>query len=86
MAALPICDELRRKINALCDRLTVIVDERVSFVNELNMLPPKFMPVKMAALMKQIQDKDIRNLMKLQTLGREFKLRGQEKGDFYSEA
>ncbi|GKE34919.1 hypothetical protein Tco_1454241 [Tanacetum coccineum] len=109
MAALPICDELRRsvnssdyepqfilrchreisndmrmstKINALCDRLTVIVDERVNFVNELNMLPPEFVPVKMAELMKQIQDKDIRNLMKLQTLGKEFELRGQEKEIF----
>ncbi|GKD04701.1 hypothetical protein Tco_1179675 [Tanacetum coccineum] len=38
--------------------------------------------VKMAKLMKQIQDKDIRNLMKLQTLGKEFELRGQEKEIF----
>ncbi|GKC34281.1 hypothetical protein Tco_1046665 [Tanacetum coccineum] len=67
---------LSTEINALCDCLTVIVDERVNFVNELNMLPPEFVPVKMAELMKQIQDKDIRNLMKLQTLGKEFELRG----------
>ncbi|GKA35651.1 hypothetical protein Tco_0722142 [Tanacetum coccineum] len=109
MAALPICDELRRsvnssdwepqfilrchreisndvrlgtKINALCARLTVIMDERVNFVNELDMLAPEFVPVKMAELMKQIQNKDIRNLMKLQILGREFELRAREKEIF----
>ncbi|GKD49112.1 hypothetical protein Tco_1278088 [Tanacetum coccineum] len=101
MAALPICDELRRsvnssdwvpqfilrchreisddvrlgtEINALCARLTVIVDERANFVNELDMLEPEFVPVKMAELMKQIQDKDIQNLMKLQILGTEFEI------------
>ncbi|GJV23151.1 hypothetical protein Tco_1375846 [Tanacetum coccineum] len=67
---------LGTEINALCARLTVIVDARVNFVNELNILPPEFVPVKIAELMKQIQDKDIRNLMKLQTLGREFEQRG----------
>nr|GEX00345.1 hypothetical protein [Tanacetum cinerariifolium] len=66
---------LGTKINALCARLTVIINERSNFVNELNMLSPEFMPVKMVELMKQIQDKDIRNLLKLQTLGREFELR-----------
>nr|GEW41816.1 hypothetical protein [Tanacetum cinerariifolium] len=69
-------------INALCARLTVIVDERVNFISELDMLAPEFVPIKMAELMKQIHDKDIRNLMKLQRLGREFELRGQEKEIF----
>ncbi|GJY52964.1 hypothetical protein Tco_0444628 [Tanacetum coccineum] len=66
-----ISDDVRMctEINALCARLTVIVDERVNFVNELDMLAPEFVPVKMAELMKQIQDKDIQNLMKLQILG-----------------
>nr|GEX28562.1 hypothetical protein [Tanacetum cinerariifolium] len=54
-------DEMDRcnQINALCTRLTVIVDERVNFVNELDMLAPEFVSVKMAELIKQIQDKDI---------------------------
>ncbi|GKE09253.1 hypothetical protein Tco_1412804, partial [Tanacetum coccineum] len=92
MAALPICDKLRRsvntpdwepqfmlrchreitedvrltrEINALCARVTDIVDERESFVDELDMLAPKFVPVKMAEFMKQIQSKEIPNLMKL---------------------
>ncbi|GKD79275.1 hypothetical protein Tco_1341896, partial [Tanacetum coccineum] len=56
--------------------------ERVNFVNELDMLALEFMPVKMAELMKQIQDKDIQNLMKLQILGREFELRAREKENF----
>nr|GEW60691.1 hypothetical protein [Tanacetum cinerariifolium] len=50
---------LGTEINALCTRLTVIVDERVNFVNELDMLAPEFVSVKMAELIKQIQDKDI---------------------------
>ncbi|GKE60368.1 hypothetical protein Tco_1510735 [Tanacetum coccineum] len=109
MAALPICDELRRsvnssdwvpqfilrchreisndvrlvtEINALCARLTVIVDERANFVNELDMLEPEFVPVKMAELMKQILDKDIQNLIKLQILGTEFEVRAREKEIF----
>nr|GEV77335.1 hypothetical protein [Tanacetum cinerariifolium] len=53
------------EINALSARLIVIVDERVNFINELDMLAPEFVPVKMDELMKQIQDKDIQNLLKL---------------------
>ncbi|GJR07807.1 hypothetical protein Tco_0790459 [Tanacetum coccineum] len=109
MAALPICDELRRsvnildwepqfilgyrreiaedvrlarEINALCARVTAIVDERESFVDELDMLAPKFVPVKMAEFMKQIQSKDILNLIKLQIVGREYELRAREKNIF----
>nr|GEW40874.1 hypothetical protein [Tanacetum cinerariifolium] len=79
-----ISDDVRVgiKINALCARLTVIVDERVNFVDELDMLAPEFIPVKMADLIKQIQDKDIRKLMKLQIVRREFELRAREKEIF----
>nr|GEY88089.1 reverse transcriptase domain-containing protein [Tanacetum cinerariifolium] len=75
---------LGAEINALYARLTVIIDKRSNFVNILNMMSPEFVPVKMVELMKQvqIQDKDIRNLMKLQTLGREFELRVEEKEIF----
>nr|GEU93757.1 hypothetical protein [Tanacetum cinerariifolium] len=73
---------LGTEINALCARLNVIVDERVNFVDELDMLAQEFVPVKMAEFMKQIQDKDIRNLMTLQILGREFELRAREKEIF----
>ncbi|GKA00285.1 hypothetical protein Tco_0672835 [Tanacetum coccineum] len=73
---------LAREINALCMRVTAIVDERVNFVNELDMLEPKLVPGKMAEFMKEIQDKDIRNLMKLQIIGGEFELRVREKDIF----
>ncbi|GJW68236.1 hypothetical protein Tco_0122660 [Tanacetum coccineum] len=73
---------LAREINALCARVIVIVDEKESFVNELDMLAPKFVLVKMAEFMKQIQSKDIPNLMKLQIVRREFELRAREKNIF----
>ncbi|GKC38752.1 hypothetical protein Tco_1051136 [Tanacetum coccineum] len=106
MAALPICDELRRsvgksdwesqfilrcrreisedlrlarEIDALCMRLTAIVDEREVFADELDMLAGKYVPDKMVKFTKQVQNKDVPNLMKLQILGREFELRAQEK-------
>ncbi|GJV21962.1 hypothetical protein Tco_1370982 [Tanacetum coccineum] len=70
---------LAREINALCMRLTAIVDEREAFADELDMLTGKYVTGKMAEFTKQVQNKDIPNLMKLQILGREFELRAQEK-------
>ncbi|GKA33002.1 hypothetical protein Tco_0719369 [Tanacetum coccineum] len=79
-----ITEDLRlaREINALCARVTAIVDEREMFVDELDMLAGKHVPDKMVEFMKQVQGKDIPNLMKLQILKREFELRAQEKGIF----
>ncbi|GJX44900.1 hypothetical protein Tco_0261576 [Tanacetum coccineum] len=79
-----ISEDLRlaREINALCARATAIVDERKSFVDELDMLAGRHVPGKMPEFMRQAQGKDIPNLMKLQILGREFELRAQEKGVF----
>nr|GEW49742.1 hypothetical protein [Tanacetum cinerariifolium] len=79
-----ITENLRlvREINALCARVTAIVDQREMFVDELDMLAGRHVPDKMANFMKQIQGKDIPNLMKLQILGREFELRDHEKGIF----
>ncbi|GJS89288.1 hypothetical protein Tco_0771924 [Tanacetum coccineum] len=88
--ALPICDELRRSVNSpdwdpqfiyYCERAK-IDDLRWSFVGELDMLAYKFVPGKMAEFMKEMHDKDIMNLMKLQILGREFELRAREKDLF----
>nr|GEY82622.1 reverse transcriptase domain-containing protein [Tanacetum cinerariifolium] len=73
---------LAKDINALCMRVSAIVDERVNFVNELDMLEPKLVPRKMAEFIKEIQDKDIRNLMKLQIIRSEFELRVREKDIF----
>ncbi|GJY88079.1 hypothetical protein Tco_0502707 [Tanacetum coccineum] len=73
---------LARQINALCDTLTNVIDGRWSFVGELDMLAYKFVPGKMAEFMKEMHDKDIMNLMKLQILGREFELRAREKDLF----
>ncbi|GJW44669.1 hypothetical protein Tco_0073468 [Tanacetum coccineum] len=73
---------LAREINALCARVTAIVDERETFVEELDILGERSVPSKMGEFMKQVQGKDIPNLMKLQILGREFEPRAQEKGIF----
>ncbi|GKD26938.1 hypothetical protein Tco_1233152 [Tanacetum coccineum] len=79
-----ISEDLRlvREINDLCARVIDIVDERESFVDELDMLVGRPVPDKMAEFMRQVQGKDIPNLMKLQILEREFELRAQEKGVF----
>nr|GEV13422.1 hypothetical protein [Tanacetum cinerariifolium] len=68
---------LKREINALCARVTTIVDERGTFVDELDILGERYLPSMMGEFMKQIQGKDIPNLMKLQLLRREFELRAQ---------
>ncbi|GKC20569.1 reverse transcriptase domain-containing protein [Tanacetum coccineum] len=73
---------LERHINALCDALTDVIDERENFVGELDMLVGRFVPEKMAEFMKETQGKDIPNLIKLQILGREFELRAREKDLF----
>nr|GEX06195.1 hypothetical protein [Tanacetum cinerariifolium] len=73
---------LAREINALCARVIAIVDERESFVNELDILMGRSVSGKMAEFMKQIQGKDIPNLMKLQILEQEFELRAREKDIF----
>nr|GEY63662.1 hypothetical protein [Tanacetum cinerariifolium] len=76
-----ITDDLRlaREINALCALVTAIFDKREMFVNELDMLARKHVPDKMAEFMKQVQGKDIPNLMKLQILERKFELKAQKK-------
>nr|GEU96221.1 hypothetical protein [Tanacetum cinerariifolium] len=73
---------LAREINALCARVTIIVDERENFVDELDVLVGRSVPDKMAEFIKQVHGKDIPNLMKLQILKRKFELRAQEKGIF----
>nr|GEW18536.1 hypothetical protein [Tanacetum cinerariifolium] len=73
---------LAREINALCGGLTVVIDERENFFDELNVLVGRFVREKMAEFTKDVQSKDIPNLMKLQILGREFELRAQEKDLF----
>ncbi|GJW14759.1 hypothetical protein Tco_0018892 [Tanacetum coccineum] len=45
---------LAREINALCARVTAIVDEKEMFVDELDMLAGKHVPDKMAEFIKQI--------------------------------
>ncbi|GKB08776.1 hypothetical protein Tco_0837088 [Tanacetum coccineum] len=71
MAALSICDELRRSVNSpdwsphfiyYCKKEPSLT---WSFVGVLEMLAYKFVPGKMAEFMKEMQDKDIPNLMKL---------------------
>ncbi|GJX82005.1 hypothetical protein Tco_0331486 [Tanacetum coccineum] len=73
---------LARMINALCMVLIIIIEERDNFVDELDMLAGRFIPDKMAEFIKESQDKDTRNLMKLQILGREFGLRVAERNIF----
>nr|GEX69434.1 hypothetical protein [Tanacetum cinerariifolium] len=61
---------LARQINALYDTLTTVIDERWPFITGLEVLSYKFVLGKMVEFMKEIQDKDVSNLMKLQILGR----------------
>nr|GEZ87154.1 hypothetical protein [Tanacetum cinerariifolium] len=64
-----------------CERAK-LDDIRWAFIEELEMLVYKFVLGKMAEFMKEMQDKDISNLMKLQILGREFELKAREKDLF----
>ncbi|GKA42125.1 hypothetical protein Tco_0734785 [Tanacetum coccineum] len=70
---------LAREINALCMRLTAVVDEREAFADDLDMLAQQYVPGKMAEFTKRVQREDIANLMKLKIVRREFELRAQEK-------
>ncbi|GJS08165.1 hypothetical protein Tco_0364961 [Tanacetum coccineum] len=66
---------LAREVNALCAHVTAIVDERQNFVKELDILVGRYVPDKMVEFMKQVQGKDITNVMDLQILRRKFELR-----------
>ncbi|GJT60746.1 hypothetical protein Tco_1004279 [Tanacetum coccineum] len=52
------------------------------FVDELDILEGRSVPGKMVEFMKQLQGKDILNLMKLQILGRKFEPRARENDIF----
>ncbi|GJZ21117.1 hypothetical protein Tco_0558156 [Tanacetum coccineum] len=73
---------LAREINVLCAGLTAVIEEKENFVDELDVLVDRFVPEKMVEFMKESQDKDTPNLMKLHILGREFELRAHEKNLF----
>ncbi|GKA06642.1 hypothetical protein Tco_0685866 [Tanacetum coccineum] len=70
---------LAREINALCTRVTAIVDERERFVDELDLLMGRYVPDKMGDFMKEVQGKNTPNLLQLQIIRRELELRAQEK-------
>ncbi|GJY06789.1 hypothetical protein Tco_0373843 [Tanacetum coccineum] len=73
---------LAREINALCMGLTAIMEERDNFIDELDVLAGRFVSEKTTEFMKESQDKDTQNLMKLQILGREVELRAAKKNIF----
>ncbi|GJV80973.1 hypothetical protein Tco_1516843 [Tanacetum coccineum] len=73
---------LARMINALCMVRIIIIEERDNFVDKLDVLAGRFIPDKMVEFIKESQDKDTQNLMKLQILGREFGLRVAERNIF----
>nr|GEX18545.1 hypothetical protein [Tanacetum cinerariifolium] len=73
---------LAKEINVPCAYLTAVIDERENFMDELNVLAGRRVLEKMAEFIGMVQGKGIPNLMKLQILGREFKLRAQEKDIF----
>ncbi|GJV66538.1 hypothetical protein Tco_1482047 [Tanacetum coccineum] len=58
-----------REINDLCACVTAIIEERESFVDELDVLTGRHVPEKMAEFMRETLGKDTPNLMKLQILG-----------------
>nr|GEU98842.1 hypothetical protein [Tanacetum cinerariifolium] len=79
------CREMVRKIEFFLGKLmrnAKVIDERWAFIGKLKMLAYKFVPGKMAEFMKEMHDKDIPKLIKLQILGREFELRAREKDLF----
>ncbi|GJV28188.1 hypothetical protein Tco_1384636 [Tanacetum coccineum] len=85
--------DFARRMNQLLQEMVVAYDDKVDFIQELEAVPgvdatgktDEFLkenlsvPGKMAEFMKQVQGKDILNLMKLQILQREFNPRAQEK-------
>ncbi|GKD44801.1 hypothetical protein Tco_1269446 [Tanacetum coccineum] len=73
---------LAREINGLCDGLTVMIEERELFIGEPETLLDRCVPDKMCEFLKETQAKDMDKLMKLQILGREFKIRALEKNRF----
>ncbi|GJX17325.1 putative reverse transcriptase domain-containing protein [Tanacetum coccineum] len=74
MTALPRL-ELAKEINGLCAGLTIVIEEREHFINELDVLVDRFVLEKTAEFLKETHGKDTKKLMKLQILGREFELR-----------
>ncbi|GKG06867.1 hypothetical protein Tco_0329836 [Tanacetum coccineum] len=58
-----IAEDLRlaREFNALCVRLTVVIDERENSVDELDSLVGRSVSEKMAEFMKEVLGKDIPN-------------------------
>ncbi|GJT46495.1 hypothetical protein Tco_0955210 [Tanacetum coccineum] len=81
-----IAKDLRlvRKISGLCAGLTIVIEEREHFIDELDILVDRIVSEKMVKFMKETQGKEMKKLMKLQILGREFELRAHEK-DLFTE-
>ncbi|GJX35748.1 hypothetical protein Tco_0247305 [Tanacetum coccineum] len=59
---------LAREINVLCAGLTAVIEEKENFVDELDVLVDRFVPKTMVEFMKESQDKDTPNLMKMHIL------------------
>ncbi|GKG04975.1 hypothetical protein Tco_0315362 [Tanacetum coccineum] len=66
MAALPICDELRRAVNSPKWEDMFILYFRRAISEDL-----RFVPEKTAEFLKETPSKDTKKLMKLQIMGRE---------------
>ncbi|GKB45185.1 hypothetical protein Tco_0890127 [Tanacetum coccineum] len=70
---------LARETNRLCGEVVAVVEERALFLQELDTLPGRLVPEKMAEFLRETQSKDTKRMLQLQILGREAKLRTHEK-------
>ncbi|GJZ35148.1 hypothetical protein Tco_0580965 [Tanacetum coccineum] len=79
-----IIDDYRmaRETNRLCREVVTMVEERSLFLEELDSLPGRRVPEKMAEFLLETQRKDTERLLQLQILGRETELRAREKEHF----
>ncbi|GKF27636.1 hypothetical protein Tco_0093978, partial [Tanacetum coccineum] len=73
---------MARETNRLWREVVTMVEERSLFLEELDSLPGRRVPEKMAEFLLETQRKDTERLLQLQILGRETELRAREKEHF----
>ncbi|GJX01572.1 hypothetical protein Tco_0185485 [Tanacetum coccineum] len=73
---------MAKETNKLCREVVTLVEERSLFLEELDSLPGRRVPEKMAEFLRETQRKDTQRILQLQILGRETELRAREKEHF----
>ncbi|GJY37888.1 hypothetical protein Tco_0424252 [Tanacetum coccineum] len=73
---------MARETNKLCGEVATLVEERSLFLGELDSLPRRRVPDKMAEFLRETQRKDTDRMLQLKILGREIELRARKKEHF----